>query len=139
MRRIFEVSYNDHVTWAQISDLVGPKYGFWQSVRLGGTGSPKMLIEEASSAIQALLRTTAELEYSNIELRPRGIVVGFSNWFAIHAWVIPFEDLKLRYTEKEVHIESQDNYLLLSPAFNSRIKTSFCQRIIDIQASKLAL
>jgi hypothetical protein len=96
----------------EIADLVGNSYSLFdrfRRFRMGGNGSPRLTIIDASEQIKELLLKDSYINYCNVEMRPRGIVVGFRSRLETYAWCIPYNKLsvfknKLSYTiyaEKE--------------------------------------
>ena len=84
------VSYNNSDIKESIDELVGKSFSFRERLKLGGTGSPKLKIQEASVEISSLLNLENSINYCNIELRPRGIIVSFRSILETYAWVVPY-------------------------------------------------
>lgn len=90
---LFNVSYNNPKITAQINELVGKPYSLWQSIKMGGNGSPRLVINKSSSEISKILDSNNSINYSNIELRPKGIIIGFRANLDAYALVIPYYKL----------------------------------------------
>lgn len=84
------VSYNSKEIKEAIDELAGKGFSFRERLKLGGTGSPKLKIQEASNEIAALLNLENSINYCNIELRPRGLIVSFRSILETYAWVVPY-------------------------------------------------
>ena len=82
-----------------LDDLVGKGFSFIQSIKLGGTGSKRMIVDEASGNMQEFLNKTSSLNYANIELRPQGILVRMNKGLQNFTWAIPYYQLVLYKTD----------------------------------------
>ena len=58
-----------------INDLVGKSFSLRKKLKLRGVGSGRMVIDEASPKLEQTLLNGPDLNYANIELRPKGILV----------------------------------------------------------------
>lgn len=90
---LFNVSYNDRKVNESVEELVGKPFGLFDNIKLNGTGSPRLLIHKASEEIQQLLDYDNNLNYCNIELRPKGIIIRFRSILETYGLVIPFYKL----------------------------------------------
>lgn len=90
---LFNVSYNEPKVNQAIEELVGKSFGLFENIKLNGTGSPRLLIHKASEEIQTLLDYDHNLNYCNIELRPKGIIIRFRSLLETYGLVIPYYKL----------------------------------------------
>ena len=90
---IFETTYSDKEITNSINKIVGKPFSFFQSLRLNGIGSKRMIIDEVSPNITQYLKTTSSLNYANIELRPLGILIRINKGLQNYAWTIPYYHL----------------------------------------------
>ncbi len=88
-------SYKDPEITQKINTAVGKPFSVWQRIQHKGVGSPKLQITAASKEIQTLLSQNNDRNCCNIELRPKGILVGFHVRLATYALVIPYYKLTL--------------------------------------------
>ena len=58
-----------------IEDLVGSPFTFMQRLRMNGIGSKRMIVDEVSPNLTSLMNIVSDLNYANIELRPKGILI----------------------------------------------------------------
>jgi len=72
---LFQTSYSSKETRQAINDLIGEPLGFIRSVKMGGIGSQRLLVNDANQEIQKLLKEQNTPPYTNIELRPKGILL----------------------------------------------------------------
>jgi hypothetical protein len=102
---------------------------------MGGNGSPKFVINDASKQILELLGKDRYINYCNIELRPNGIMLGFRSILESMAWIVPYEDLRLFYENGQLSIFSEDNFVEINdrrnrgPVFEFALKMQAAKEI----------
>ena len=57
---------------------------------MGGIGSSRLIVEDISPDLKPKNLQTIDPNFSNIELRPKGIIVNFTNRLDRYAWIVPF-------------------------------------------------
>ena len=72
---VFETTYSDKEITNSINNIVGKPFSFFQSLKLKGIGSKRMIVDQVSPNMQAYINTVSDLTYANIELRPLGILI----------------------------------------------------------------
>jgi len=72
---IFNSTYTDKKKELEAEKLIGKKYSLFNSIRFNGVGSKRLIIEETSLKFKKIIIQKNDLIYSNIELRPKGIIV----------------------------------------------------------------
>ncbi|GAB5400550.1 MAG: hypothetical protein Aureis2KO_21350 [Aureisphaera sp.] len=90
---IFNTTHRNDEDKEIIDQLMGKAYTLWQSIKIGGTGSKRMIIEEVSSSFTPYLNTVADINYGNIELRPNGILIHIAKGLKNFTWAIPYYKL----------------------------------------------
>jgi hypothetical protein len=112
-----------------VNALIGSPFSLFQSLRLGGVGSHKMIVEGWSSGFTPYIRLNQSLIYGNIELREKGIILHLSHYNSRYSWVIPY--YRLSYFQSDffaIHAEGQfirfrmDAYFLKNQAFFQRMR-----------------
>lgn len=83
----------------KINNLVGNPFSFLARLRMGGIGSHRMCVKGYSSGFENLLQRNSNLLYSNIELRPKGIIVHISQRNHRFSWVLPYYQLAVFQSE----------------------------------------
>lgn len=89
------VSYNNPALTRKIDALVGKPFTLKQRWAMGGIGSPKLIIRQASPEIHNLLLLDNNRNTCNIELRPGGIILRFRSLLETYGLVIPYYRLTL--------------------------------------------
>lgn len=92
---IRNISYNNPTIRAEIDETVGQSFGWMVRIKMGGIGSRRMLIAEASPRLFDLLSQQNTAHYGYIELRPTGLIVHFRSILETYGWVIPFHQLSI--------------------------------------------
>ena len=109
---LLNVSYNKPDVFAQIDTEVGRRYGFFERIKNGGIGSPKLFVNSASIEIQALYDLDSYLNTCNIELRPKGIIVRFRSILETFALPIPYYKLTLYKGSADEYTIYRDQHFL---------------------------
>ena len=92
---LLNVSYFNKKNTQKIDECVGKPFTLKERWKMGGIGSPKLEITEASIEIRNLLILDNNSNYCNVEMRPKGILVGFRSLLESYALVIPFYKLTI--------------------------------------------
>ncbi|WP_445732589.1 hypothetical protein [Mariniflexile sp.] len=93
-----------------INDVVGKSFSFFQAIKMGGIGSKRMIIEEASPNMKNYLNKVSDVNYSNLELRPTGILIRINKGLNNFTWVIPYYQLVI-YKTNGISIHAQGRFI----------------------------
>ena len=127
---IFNSTYSDIEKDIETSSLVGKKYNLIKSIRLGGIGSKRLIVEELGINFKKLIQQKNDIIYSNIELRNKGIIVYIVDRQKRFTWVIPFYKLVI-YKTPSYSIHSDGNYIRFSNKLNHKQNLAFFKKILD--------
>lgn len=75
--KLLNLTYNDPERWQEVRRIAGDDIGFFKSIRLGGTGSPKAMLLEAPPEATSFMQETVDRNHCNIEMRTQGLVLRF--------------------------------------------------------------
>ncbi|NMM50009.1 hypothetical protein [Marinigracilibium pacificum] len=76
--RLYTLSTYYKEIWDEIYSQVGDPYTFWESLRLGGIGSPRLiLVDSTDQDINELIFKTNASKDCNIQLLKQGILIRF--------------------------------------------------------------
>lgn len=89
------LSYNNPDITRKVDDLLGKPFTLKKRIAMGGIGSPKLIIREASLEIRNLLLLDNNRDTCNIELRPGGIILGFRSLLESYGLIIPYYRLTI--------------------------------------------
>ncbi len=81
-----------------MQDLVGKPFSLKKKLILRGVGSGRMVIDEASPKLEQTLLNGPDLNYANLELRPKGIIVRITRRLDNFTWIIPYYHLHIYRT-----------------------------------------
>ena len=76
-----------------IADLVGRPFSLVQKLKMNGVGSKRMIIDEVSPNMQSMMNLVSDINYGNIELRPKGILIRINKGLKNFTWIIPYYHL----------------------------------------------
>lgn len=117
-----------------LNALVGKAYSFLQSLKLKGVGSKRMVIDNVSPNLKHLLNTVSDVNYTNIELRPKGILIHITKGLQNFTWAIPYYQLVIYKADgssihaqgRFVHFKNnkmlKENKLFFDKLLNEKIK-----------------
>lgn len=134
---LLNVSYNNPDVKRKINQEVGEPYGLRERIKQGGIGIGHLVITESSIQIQNFLALDKYRNKCNIELRPRGIIVGFRALLDSYALVIPYWKLNLYKGRAEEYSIYRDNYFIkIEAKANDKKVHNFMKRILDQKAQQ---
>ncbi len=105
-------SHNDPELTQRIHNKVGPPFSLIERIKLKGIGSPKLHITSSSIEIHNLLILDNRIKTCRIELRPKGILVGFDVRLERYLLVIPYYKLNLYKGKAEEYSVYIDHYFI---------------------------
>lgn len=126
---IKNLTYNVPITKRQIDQAVGKEFSFFQSLKMGGTGSQKFVIEGASDEIIDLLQKDNSTNFAHIGLRPKGIIIRFKSYQETYGLVLSFQEIKVINEGVNLTIESPDYFVKMKTLNGAPIDLKFLNRI----------
>ncbi len=127
---IYNSTYTDIEKDIETETLVGKKYNLIKTIRLGGIGSKRLIVDELGVNFKKLIQQKNDIIYSNIELRKKGIIVYIVDGQKRFTWVIPFYKLVI-YKTPSFSIHSEGNFIRYSNKLNHKQNLVFFKRILD--------
>ncbi len=113
-----------------IADLVGKPYSLVQKLKLRGVGSKRMIIDEVSPNLQQVLNTVSDINYGNIELRPKGILVHITKGLKNFTWIIPYYHLVIyKINGSSIHAQGKFVHFRANKTFKENKK--FFDKLVD--------
>ena len=128
------ISYNNPKIIDEINDYVGKPYTILKRLKIGGIGSSRLIINSADSIIENLLNLDNNLNYCNIEIRPKGIIIHFKSLLETYGLIVPFYKLKIfkgKANEYSIYI---DNFFIKVNA-SEKNEHDFLKKILRLRAS----
>lgn len=130
---LVNVSYNNKSVSKKIDSEVGKPFTLKERWALGGIGSPKLIITETSIDIRNLLILDNNRDTCNIEMRPKGIIVGFRSLLESYALVIPYYKLSIYKGQASVYSIYKDQYFIKVESDTKAVQ-KFLKKIMDYKA-----
>jgi len=127
---IFNTTYTDKEASKEIDTLLGKPFTFLQSIKLRGTGSKRMIIDEVSVGFKNIMNTVSDLNYGNIELREKGILVHINKGLKNFSWAIPFYQLHI-YKTSGFSIHGQGNFVRFKSNKLLKENKKFIEKLMD--------
>lgn len=131
---VLDTTYNNKEHDNLINDIVGKPYSFIQSIKMGGTGSKRMMIEEVSPNFQSYMNTVSDINYGNIEMRPNGILLYINKGLKNFTWVIPFYQLVI-YKTNGASIHAQGRFVRFRNNKLFKENKSFFSKLLDAKVN----
>ena len=128
---ILNISYQSKSQERDINDHVGLSYTFWESLKMGGSGSQKLIIVDCHEIFDPYLKQLHSTKYCNIELRPRGIGLRFRYKLEAIGWFIPYTTLDYHHEDFSLKIQDQLTgfFMNLKASHRNRINLKFMNKI----------
>ena len=119
---LLNVSYHNKEVYRKIDEILGKPFTLKERLKRGGIGVGRLPITEASVQINNLLILDNNRNVCGIEMRPKGILVGFRSLLESYALVIPYYKLTLYKGKAEEYSIHMDTYFV---KFTVRRKEKF--------------
>ena len=127
---IFNTTLKNKDAIATMNDLLGEPYSFMKAIKLGGVGSKRMIIDAVSPGFLKLINAVSDINYGNIELREKGIVIHINKGLKNFSWAIPYYQLHTYKTEG-FSIHAQGNFVRFKSNKLLKENKSFIEKIIN--------
>ena len=129
---ILNTTYTNKDNDNLINDLVGNSYGFLRRLQMKGIGSGRMIIDNVSPKLERALLNGPDLNYANIELRPKGILVRITRRLDNFTWIIPYYQL-YTYRSKGLSIHGQGEFLKFRNDRFLKNNKEFIKKMMDLK------
>lgn len=129
---MYDTTYSNKEAKEVFDDLLGKPYSFLQSIRMGGTGSKRMIIEQVSQNFSTLINAVSDINYGSIELREKGILIHINKGLKNFSWAIPFYQLHI-YNTATFSIHAQGNFVKFKKNNLLKENKKFLDKLIDLK------
>jgi len=127
---ILDTTYYSKELKELIEDIVGKPYSLIQSLKLKGIGSKRLMIDDVSPNMKQNLNKVSDINYANIELRPKGILIHINKGLKTFSWIIPFYHLVI-YKTNGSSIHAQGKFIHFKNNLNFRENKSFFKKLLN--------
>ena len=107
---VFSTTYKNKEYDKASESTVGKPFRLVQRIKQGGIGSGRLNIHTISPKLKAARLVFSEIDYGNIELRPKGIIVHYAKKLERFSWVIPFYRLVI-YNAQSFSIHANGHFI----------------------------
>ena len=135
---IFNTTYNNQEYDEESELLVGKKFTLFERIKRGGIGSGRLIIEKTSTKLNLGKLKFSEIDYGNIELRPKGIIVHYTRKLERFSWVIPYYRLVI-YNTQFFSIHGNGNFIQFSKNRNYNENKKFINHMMELKNDFLNL
>lgn len=129
---IYNTTYTNKEADTKINDLLGRRYHILKAIKMGGVGSRRMIIADVSPNFQRYINTVSDLNYGNIELREKGIIVHINKGSQNFSWAIPTYQLHI-YRTNGFSVHAQGNFVRFKNNNLLKENKKFIDKIIDMK------
>ena len=133
---LYETTYRNTEITDLINDCLGFPYNFFQSIKIGGIGSKRMIIEDVSYNMRNVINRTSDINYGNIELRPNGIIVMINKGLKNFTWAIPFHQLVI-YKTDGLSIHAQGKYIRFKDNKLFKENSKFINKLLQLKSESV--
>jgi len=135
---VFNTSYKNEDYLKESDETLGKTFSFFEKIKIGGIGSSKLMIEEFSTKLEPKNIESSSIKYANIELRPKGIIVHYTNKLDRYSWLIPYYRLVV-YNTETYSIHSNGSFIKFIKNTNYSDNKKFINKMIDLKNEFLNL
>jgi hypothetical protein len=129
---IFNTTLNNKDATATMNDLLGKSYSFLKAIKMGGVGSKRMIIDAVSPGFLKVINAVSDVNYGNIELREKGIIVHINKGLKNYSWAIPYYQLHTYKTEG-FSIHAQGNFVRFKSNKLLKENKQFIDKVINFK------
>ena len=113
-----------------ITDLIGRSFSLVQKLKLGGVGSRRMIIDDVSPNMKSMMNSVSDINYANIELRPKGILIMINKGLQNFTWIIPYYQLVI-YKTNGSSIHAQGRFVRFRNSKTFKENKPFFDQLLD--------
>jgi len=137
---LLNASHNNLEVRKKIDDTLGKLIPLRKRLKMKGTGLGHLVIKDASIHIHNLLILDSNRNLCNIEIRPKGILVGFRSLLESYALIVPYWKLCLYKGQAATYsIYNDQYYIKIAAKVSDKHIHRFMKRIQDEKIAQLPL
>ena len=119
-----------------MEEMVGPPITLMERLRKGSIGSHRMIIEENSPLFDAIFEKAPGIIYTNLELRPKGVLFHFNIKYTRYSWIIPFHQLVI-FSSDHLSIHSGEDHIRIRKDQNLKMNRKIISKLLERKAEYL--
>lgn len=127
---ILNSTYKNNDEKQILNDLVGRSFTLFESLKMKGVGSKRMIINDVSPNLVQYLNLVSDANYANIELRSGGILIYINKGLKNFTWAIPYYQLVI-YKTNGASIHAQGKFIHFKNSKTFKENKSFFDKMLD--------
>lgn len=127
---IINSTYKNNDDKQIIEDLVGRSFTLFESIKMKGVGSKRMIVDDVSPNLKLLMNTVSDTNYANIELRKNGILIYVNKGLKNFTWAIPYYQLVI-YKTNGASIHAQGKFIHFRNNKTFKENKGFFNKMLD--------
>lgn len=135
---IFNTTYKNEDYDIESAAFIGKPFSLMQRIKQGGIGSSRLVIQKISSNLNLSKLKFSEIDYANIELRPKGIIIHFTKKLERFSWIIPYYRLVI-YNTQSYSIHANGNFIKFFKNKNYYENKKFIDKMVVLKNNFLNL
>lgn len=137
---IIDLSYTSKKNTNKIIQILGKPFGFMERLKMGGIGSPRLNLIDADDQVSELMNQDINRNVCNIELRPKGIIIGFRSKLNPYALLMHYDALKIINLDPDVYrVESKKHFITFRVRKRDKSTHRFIQKLKNARRVALNL
>ncbi|MDB4180628.1 hypothetical protein N8216_01490 [Flavobacteriaceae bacterium] len=113
-----------------LDNFVGKSFTFFEAIKRRGIGSKRMIVDKVSPNLNSVLNTVSDINYANIEMRKKGILIHITKGHQNYTWAIPYYHLVFYKTDgMSIHAQGKFIHFKKSKSFFENKK--FLRSLLD--------
>ena len=132
LNMIYNTTHTNKEAEAIFNDILGKSYSFFKAIKIGGVGSKRMIIDEVSPNFSRIMNTISDINYGNIELRDKGILIHINKGLKNFSWAIPFYQLHT-YKTNGYSFHAHGNFVRFKNNTLLKENKKFIEKIIHLK------
>lgn len=133
---LFNTGYKNEDYVIESNRLLGKSYSFTEKLKLRGVGSRRLVIEELSPSLKPKNMQLIDVNFASIELRPKGIVIHFTNRLDRYSWIVPYRLIAI-FSTQTFSIHSNGQFIKLKKDKNYHDNKKFFDKMNDLKSAFL--
>lgn len=119
-----------------LNEMVGPPITLVERLAKGAIGSHRMIVDEYSEVFSQAFDQNPGIIYTNLELRPKGVLFHFNIKYTRYSWIIPFHKLVL-FNSDAMTVHSDDDRIQIRNDHNLAMNHKILKKIMQRKAEYL--
>ena len=126
---VLDTTYYNKEHKKSLDNFVGKPYTLFETLKRNGVGSKRMIVENVSPNLNVILNKISDINYANIEMRKKGILIHITKGHKNYTWAIPFYHLVI-YKTDGMSIHAQGKFIHFKKSKNFYENKSFLSTLL---------